>query len=185
MDELICPYDMNWDGAYITDDNLNSVFKKLPKNVLLEVFLDSCHSGTGLRNVNLGRPPELGPENPTLVRFLPPPVDIESRVEGEEDELKPTRGFRSKNRSTVHHILWAGCRSDQTSADAYINGDYIGAFSFYFCKHMRDAGGNISRKNLLKRVRNSLSHNGYSQIPQVETEATKLKLRALTTKGKE
>jgi len=70
------------------------------------------------------------------------------------------------------------------TSSGIINGDYNGAFSFYFCKHMRDTGGNISRRNLLKRIRNSLSHNGYSQIPQLEAEATKLKLRALTTKGK-
>ena len=49
MDELLCPYDMNWEGNYITDDDLRAIFKKLPQGVLLEVFLDSCHSGTGLR----------------------------------------------------------------------------------------------------------------------------------------
>jgi metacaspase-1 len=180
MDELICPWDMNWDNGFITDDDLNAIFKKIPKNVLLEVFLDSCHSGTGLRDVALGRPAELGPQNPILVRFLPPPMDIQCRYEGEEEDLKATRGFSSKDRSTRHHILWAGCKDNQTSADAYINGDYNGAFSFYFCKHVRDAGGRISRRGLMTRIRNSLRHNGYSQIPQLETEATKLNVRTLT-----
>lgn len=180
MDELICPYDMNWDDGFITDDTLNATFKELPKGVLLEVFLDSCHSGTGLKDIDLGRPAELGPEHPTLVRYFPAPTDIECRLEGEGDELKPGRGFRSKERSTVHHILWAGCKDLQTSADAYIDGTYNGAFTYYFCKHMRDTGGMASRAELLRRIRGSLSHHGYSQTPQLECEATVRGGRALT-----
>lgn len=176
MDELICPYDMNWDNGFITDDMLNAIFKKLPSGVLLEVFLDSCHSGTGLRSVDFGRPANLGPEHPTLYRYLPPPLDIESRFEGEEDELKPLRKFfRSKERDPAHHILWAGCQDSQTSADAYINNTYNGAFTYFFCKHMRDTNGSVSRKELLSRIRASLKHGGYSQIPQLECEATVLK----------
>lgn len=182
MDELICPYDMNWDGTFITDDTLNNIFTKLPKGVLLEVFLDSCHSGTGLRDVGLGRPPELGPEHPTLSRYLPPPVDIECRLEGDEEDLKAERSFSGAGRSTVHHILWSGCKANQTSADAYINNSYNGAFSYYFCKHMRTSGGGISRKELLRRVRQSLYNGGYSQIPQLECEATVRGNRSLTTK---
>jgi hypothetical protein len=172
MDELICPFDLNWDNGFITDDMLHDIFTKLPNNVLLEVFLDSCHSGTGLRDSSLGRPIELGPENPILYRYLRPPVDIECRIEGEVDDLNPIRGFKSENRSTLHHILWAGCKDHQTSADAYIDGNYNGAFAYYFCKHMRDNGGNLSRKELLARIQASLYHGGYAQTPQLEAEAT-------------
>lgn len=182
MDELICPYDMNWDGTFITDDTLNNIFTKLPKGVLLEVFLDCCHSGTGLRDVSLGRPPELGPEHPTLPRYLPPPIDIACRLEGDEDDMKAERTFSGAGRSTVHHILWSGCKANQTSADAYINNSYNGAFTYYFCKHMRTSGGGISRKELLRRVRQSLYNGGYSQIPQLECEATVRTGRTLTTK---
>lgn len=182
MDELICPYDMNWDGTFITDDTLNSIFTKLPKGVLLEVFLDSCHSGTGLRDVGLGRPPELGPEHPTLSRYLSPPIDIACRLEGDEDDLKTERSFSGTDRSTVHHILWSGCKANQTSADAYINNSYNGAFTYYFCKHMRTSGGGISRKELLRRVRQSLYKGGYSQIPQLECEATVRSGRTLSAK---
>src|SRR5688572_21512231 len=80
MDELLCPYDMNWEGNYITDDDLRDIFKRLPQGVLLEVFLDSCHSGTGLRLLDdLGRPSHLGPEFQVeqyrASRYLPPPPD--------------------------------------------------------------------------------------------------------------
>jgi hypothetical protein len=184
MDELICPYDMNWDDGFIIDDDLNTIFKKLPKGVLLEVFLDCCHSGSGLKSVDLGRPADLGPEHTVLPRYLPPPMDIECRLEGEEDELKAVRGFRWKKRSTVHHILWAGCKDSQTSADAYINGSYNGAFTYYFCLHVRKTAAVITRKELLKRVRASLKHNEYWQTPQLECEATVRNAKALQMKGR-
>lgn len=180
LDELICPYDMNWDDGFITDDHLNAIFKKLPAKVLLEVFLDCCHSGSGLRDIGLGRPAELGPEYPTIDRYLQPPVDIDCRSEGEEDDLKTAKGFKAKNPGTVSHTLWAGCMSNQTSADAYIDDAYNGAFTYYFCRHMRDTGGNVSRKDLLTRIRASLRHEGFSQIPQLEGEATVRTAKALT-----
>lgn len=186
MDELICPQDFDWDGNYITDDDLYAIFKTLPKGVLLEVFLDSCHSGTGLRDVAFGRPDDLGPvcvqACASRPRFLPPPVDIACRQEGEEDKLKRVKlldGLRAA-KDAVDHILWAGCRCDQTSADAYIDGTYNGAFTYYFCYHMRRANGQLSRSELLTRIRASLSHGNYDQVPQLETEATSRAARALT-----
>ncbi|MBU1663973.1 MAG: caspase family protein, partial [Gammaproteobacteria bacterium] len=100
--------------------------------------------------------------------------------EGEEDELKQVKLLDGMRGDPVHHILWAGCRSDQTSADAFINGTYNGAFSYYFCHHMRASNGQLSRKELLARIRASLRHGGYSQVPQLETEATVRAARALT-----
>ena len=49
----------------ILDDELRDLFVQLPQNVLLEVYLDTCHSGTGLRAIDmlLDRRP----------RYLPPP----------------------------------------------------------------------------------------------------------------
>lgn len=181
MDELICPYDFDWDGKYIIDDDLNAIFSALPEGVLLEVFLDSCHSGTGLRDIDFGRPAEFGPVNSTLDRYLPPPIDIACRHAGEEDELKQVRLFDGVRKEQVHHIHWAGCRSDQTSADAFIDGTYNGAFTYYFCNHMRRSNGQLSRTDLLSRIRSSLSHGSYSQVPQLETEATVRNVRVLTT----
>jgi hypothetical protein len=168
LDELICPHDMNWDDGYITDDMLRQVFDKLPKQVDAEVILDCCHSGTGIKELGLPRSSELGAERTTLNRYLQPPADILCRVEGEEDEVEPTHRFMPTDDRPTRHVLWAGCRDFQTSADAYIEGSFNGAFTYYFCKHLRDAGGNLTRAELLQRVRASLAHNGYSQTPQLE-----------------
>jgi hypothetical protein len=174
LDELLCPWDMSWDGTFILDDDLDRIFRRVPEGAHLEVFLDCCHSGTGTRSADLGRPPELGPpaESPQPVpRYLPPPLDIELRAEGEEERLGAPRGFmtgnRSGGRSTLNHVLWSGSMANQTSADAPIDGEFHGAFTYFFCRHMRETGGNISRRNLLERIRSSLKRRGLWQIPQL------------------
>jgi hypothetical protein len=59
-DEAFVPYDIAekagaWDPAHIiSDDELHDLFAQLPAGVLLEVYLDTCHSGTGLRGAEFG-----------------------------------------------------------------------------------------------------------------------------------
>jgi len=69
---------------------------------------------------------------------------------------------------SMNHVLWAACKSDQYSSDASIGGSPNGAFSYFFCRHIRDTQGRISREQLLKLVRASLKHEGFSQVPQLE-----------------
>lgn len=172
MDEIICPHDMDWDGKFITDDELKEIFSTIPKGVNLEVLLDSCHSGTGTREMRaIGSLPL---EISFKPRFLPPPVDIACRA---DDDLAVKRILRGN--SSLNHVLFSGCKDNQTSADAYINGSYNGAFTFYLCKHLRDAQANISRAELLKRLRASLKFNGFSQIPQLEAPVAKKKKKVL------
>lgn len=167
-DEAFCPYDLaqkgdQWDPDYvILDDELHDLFIQLPKNVLLEVYMDTCHSGTGLKAVDIffDRKP----------RFLPPPsLEAFEKVNG-----KTSRGLHQAllEKGMVHHILWAACRSDQTSADAKIDGNYHGAFTYYFVKETRACKNKLPRSNILKRVRADLKQGKYEQVPQLESEAT-------------
>ena len=174
LDEILCPHDMDWDGAYIVDDDLKAIFSALPKGVHLEVLLDSCHSGTGTREA--AALSMLPPERTIAARFLQPPMDILCRTLDEEADLPVRRILKSAN--PLNHVLFSGCKSNQTSADAFINGTYNGAFTYYFCKHLRDTQGGLSRSDLIKRMRASLRYEGYSQVPQLEcpTAARKKKL---------
>jgi len=167
-DEAFCPYDLDqagntWDPNHIiSDDELHDLFIQLPKNVLLEVFLDTCHSGTGLKAIDL-----LLDRKP---RYMPPPsIEAFERVEG-----RVSRGlYRSLlEKGITQHILWAGCRSDQTSADAQIGGSWHGAFTYYFCKEMNASHNSLPRKEVLKRVRADLKASHYTQVPQLECQAT-------------
>jgi metacaspase-1 len=171
MDEIICPYDMNWDDGFISDDILRDILTHLKKGVRMEILLDSCHSGTGTREIMPFNFSSRGPQEIIKNRYLTPPVDIECRYLGDEDNLKPTNSFQTDKEIILNHILWAGCKDNQTSADAFIDGHYNGAFSYYFCKHIRDNGGKISRAELHSRIKNSLKFNSYSQVPQLECQA--------------
>lgn len=167
-DEAFCPHDLAqkgsaWDPKYIiTDDELHDLFVQLPENVLLEVYLDTCHSGTGLKAVDmlLDRKP----------RYMPPPsLEAFQEVEG----LRPRGLYRYMlEKGLTHHILWAACRADQTSADAKISGGWHGAFTYYFCKVMDDSQNKLARKDVLTKVNSYLKTGKYTQIAQLECEAT-------------
>lgn len=173
MDEILCPHDMDWDGTYIVDDDLKALFSELSKGVRLEVLLDCCHSGTGMRE---GMALEcLPPEQTVKARFLQPPVDILCRQD--DDDIEVRRLARSSNPG--NHVLFAGCKDNQTSADAFIKGSYNGAFTYYFCKHLRDAQAGMTRSELIKRVGASLKYNRYSQAPQLECPTSARKKRVL------
>jgi len=71
----------------------------------------------------------------------------------------------------AHHVLWTGCKANQTSADAYFNGRYNGAFTYYFVKVMRDTQNKLSRKAVIAKMR-ALMKSGFAQTPQLEGNAT-------------
>jgi metacaspase-1 len=185
QDEIICPYDFNWDSGFIKDDDFAAVFSEMKKGVHLEVILDSCHSGTGTREMimdrrSLARIPSGGLDEAALwksahcirPRFLPPPADIALRADEIFGRELPVRRLaRGAQSQPMNHILWAACRSDQYSADADVDGKPGGAFTYFFCRHVRDTQGRISRDQLLKLVRASLKHEGFSQVPQLECAA--------------
>lgn len=181
-DEIICPWDFDWDGTYIKDDDLAILFGDMKKGVQLEVVLDSCHSGTGTREMILDRASlpgmlaQIGPEQDVWSskfcirpRFLAPPADIALRADEIFGDELPLRKFGRL--AGLNHVLWAACRSDQYSSDAEIGGRPAGAFTYFFCKHIRDNEGKIGRSDLLKRIRASLKHEGFSQVPQLECPA--------------
>jgi metacaspase-1 len=168
-DEAFCPHDLAEKGDVwhpdhiITDDELNKLFSTLPKNVVLEVYFDTCHSGTGLKAIDflLTRKP----------RFMPPPsMKAFKKLVGVEP-----RGLHNllADKGLTHHILWAGCRANQTSADAKIGTSWHGAFTFYLVKNLRASKNKLARKDLLTKVKKDLKTNDYDQVPQLECEATK------------
>jgi len=178
-DEIICPYDFNWDTGFIKDDDFATLFADLKKGVHLEVILDSCHSGTGTREMILDRKSLAhfsagGFDEASLwnsphcirPRYLVPPADVAMRADEIFGKELPVR--RLMRAEKMNHVLWAACKSSQFSADADIDGQSAGAFSYYFCRHIRDTQGKIGREQLLKLVRASLKHEGFSQVPQLE-----------------
>ena len=163
VDEAFACYDIrsagnDWDlDTVIVDDELHALLSDLPKNVLVEVFLDTCHSGTGLKDLLPGQ----------RARFLPPPT----RRGMQRLAPKPDpKGFQELVKSTpaaTRAVLFAGCKSDQTSADAYFDGRYSGAFTYYFLKAL-NADPAASRSALLNTTSASLRAGDFTQRAQLE-----------------
>lgn len=168
-DEAFCPTDLIqkgdvWDPDHIiTDDELYNLFAQLPEAASLECYFDTCHSGTGLKAIDL-----LLDRKPRLL--LPPSLKAFEKVK-ERSPRSMVVSLKEKELST-RHILWAACRSDQTSADARIDGTWHGAFTYYLCQNINKSQKNLARKNLLAKVRADLKKNKYDQLPQLETNAT-------------
>jgi metacaspase-1 len=168
LDEILCPYDLDWKTKMIRDDDLAKIFEPVPPGVHIEVFLDSCHSGTGLK---------LMPGNNGTyrrARFLAPPQDLVKLAASFPAHVRLIKPAKAR-------VLWAGCRSNQYSSDALIDGKYGGAFTAFLCNLVRQAKGNVCRKDLIKALQVELKRAGFKQSPQLETTAKVKKGSFLST----
>lgn len=147
-DEAICLYDGNF-----SDDSFNELMMLIPDGAKVMVILDSCFSGTATRKAGYLKPRYIAPEEEPWIH--------------------------NKKRSTapINHILFSGCRSDQTSADAYINGRYNGAFTFFWLRAMNL---NMTYREWIAETVRLISLNGFEQVPQLEGPEDMLNQKILT-----
>jgi hypothetical protein len=176
LDEILCPYDLDWNHPF-TDDDLFQIVSRVGAGASLIVILDCCHSGTGLRAFP-------SPRIPSRPKCLPPPPDVAHRTQpriedcGENRRLTMTvprheLALRRFGARAARHgaILLAACRDDQTSADAWIDGDYHGAFTYFLWRTAAETGFSTSPADLVRRTRHALKQAGYEQVPQAEGPA--------------
>ena len=71
-------------------------------------------------------------------------------------------------------IKISGCRDNQTSADAYLNGKYQGALTFSFFKILEDINYNFTCKQIIGKIKSYLNDNNYPQIPTLSFSKTTL-----------
>ncbi|HMK45066.1 MAG TPA: caspase family protein [Methanocella sp.] len=169
VDEAFCPHDLaelngNWDPKHvIVDDELHDLFVQLPKGAVLEGYLDTCHSGTGLKVMDLapGR----------KIKYMPPPsIEAFKRAIAAE---KVGKGKVSRRKTIkASHVLWSACKANQTSADAQINGKYSGAFTYYFYSDVKATDNSLKPKALLAKIRADLKANDFDQVPEYDANAT-------------
>jgi hypothetical protein len=172
LDEILCPYDMDWDGTFITDDDLRARLV-VPAGVAMEVVLDCCHAGGSEDEEDATAPS--AERTGDLARFLKPPIDIASRHEGER---LPFHSRLMRSLETSSAVTWAACGAGQTSTDALINRVPWGAFTHALCSQMRQHNGALARDKLLELVRGSLTAGGYAQTPEVDADSAALAAQA-------
>ena len=166
QDEAFCPHDLvadpngGWDvSRLLVDDELRDLFLTLPADVLLEVYLDTCHSGTGLREVSQ-----------RVARYAPPPGPAAAPTRASHTRRGLARSLADAG--SRHHILWTGCRADQKSYDDTFDGRPNGAFTYYWTRAMRASNNTRSRTQILQQVRADLQAARFDQEPQLQANAT-------------
>jgi hypothetical protein len=177
LDEILCPHDITWDANFIADDKLAEIFRKLPEGVTLDVMFDLCHSKTATRNCY------------GAVRYLLPPIDIQCRSLGEKLKLHRFGsgwlswlfgdGTAAENdevsaQDGMNHCLFSACEENQSAMETPELG---GVFTHFFCRHIEDTGGDITRGDLIKKVRASIKDAGFEQVPSLEAPAWMLDKR--------
>lgn len=193
-DECLVPYDYQSVGMF-TDDALKVLYDRFPRTGNLTLLMDSCHSGTVQRDLQrdiVFRFLPASPEEESNIEAAKEKFDREKR-EYVVQQIAKLRGqdltdaevekrvrfwmmmFDKKRFGDIRvreaNILLAGCRSDQTSADAYIAGDYHGAFTYCLAEAVAEANGQITYRQLAERTGQKLRAGRYSQIPQLEYRA--------------
>jgi hypothetical protein len=182
-DEITCLQDMDFNdpATYLTDDEWYELARGVDPAVQLIILKDTCHSGGSARFIGVrsadgqervvlannpaelkGRrssdpPPESSLSN---TRFLVPPHAPARAWRGEVGSTHPTR------LAEVPQTSLMACKEDQTAADAPIDGDFHGAFTYHLCQVLR-ANGDLGSTEAIESVAQQLQGR-FEQVPQHE-----------------
>lgn len=191
-DEITClqNFDFNDPGSYISDDEWYDLTQSVAPEVHLLMVKDTCHSGgssrfigvrqaSGVDKIILAHTGDLSryqagaviaEEALSNARFIvPPQLPAEAW-----QHTGPSR--HASRRSSLLHTHLMACGEAQTAADAYIDGDFNGAFTHALCAVLRQ-GNAASSDALIQSVALRL-RDGYSQVPQHEGRPLALSLLA-------
>jgi metacaspase-1 len=206
QDEVIVPYDHDWNNPF-RDDDLRVVFQQIPPGVAFTFIADCCHSGT-IQKALLDRkirfkarqltpPPEIlgeieakqakrdaefdawaAQQLPEMLKNVPP----DQWAQKIQEFMKQLRDRFRQNKFAVvdfdRDVLLAACEDRQTAADAWIGRKYRGAFTWALGQAIRKAKGDLTYEAAIQKTAANLTN--YEQKPQLEcpTERRTLKLFA-------
>lgn len=129
------------DNVAITDDQFRSyLVKRLPKECDLFCFMDCCHSGTML--------------------------DLKYKYKADADAVVLENNVIPQ----CNVVSISGCRDNQTSADAWLDGNFVGALTKTFLdviKSYNYKNNEIPLFELVNEVRNKLQEKRFEQVPQL------------------
>jgi hypothetical protein len=140
-----------YDGTLI-DDDIRDAIRNLNEDAIFVFISDSCFSGTVTRNS----------------------CEFRRKFVQTEPELKNTVVCKIfEPREDMKEILLSGCKDNEYSYDAYIDGRYGGAFSHYAQKAFKD-NPKATYNEWYAELRKHLPTTNLPQTPQLEgTEAHK------------
>jgi hypothetical protein len=162
LDETIVPQDGRTEGVPdITDDELETILSQL-KTSQAVVVLDSCHSGTATRGLEV------------RVRSVP----ADDRVALYQKNGVTTRAIVPLNKHA--YVLFSGAASHEEALDGPVDGRYHGFFTHSLFKSLQAAPTGASTREIfagakseLKRIQNQF---GRTSMPEPQLEAPKARI---------
>ncbi|BAY96218.1 peptidase C14 caspase catalytic subunit p20 [Tolypothrix tenuis PCC 7101] len=170
LDETLVCYDSRTPGNYdLADKELRYLlFQVAKKNPRVIVILDSCHSGSGTRDIPQGV--RLAPED-TRDRPLSSFIFAE---DASFTNLLLTASAVNKKKTGLElpkgrHILLAACRDDQYAKEYQGDDNQTrGAFSYFFLKSLEQTNGSLSYLDLARNIEALVKGKFSDQVPQLE-----------------
>jgi hypothetical protein len=145
LDSCLCPIDFTRSG-FISDDIIRSNLAALvPKGVRLYIVLDACHSGTGC---------DLRYKYDDSSYLTNKMAKMPAKYIASDWSLKQTNyEFKRYNKTNGEVFCISGCQDNQTSADAYMNGESTGALTYLLLTCLRNNSQTTYKwKHLLKDI---------------------------------
>lgn len=171
LNETLVCYDSRMEGSWdLADKELAKLIAEVAqKNPHITLILDCCHSGEGTRD----------PFQETAVRQYT--ADVRSRpVDSFIFSQSDIQSFRSLDRQANgwslprgKHILFASCQNSETAKEYNVDGEHRGAFCYFLTKTLNQTQGNLSYRDLFKRVNALVRSKVKQQSPQLEATDSK------------
>lgn len=194
-DFAFVPFNWERDG-FLLDDEIGELLKRAPKGKFVGVFVDACHSESGARGLfqfNTRAPQALNilPRRLSTAKHTKEAIQATARRRQITPKQEKERGlfdFLTKRRSGSTGVLftqddclyWGAAQSNKTADDAFINGMYRGAGTYYQVTAYRMLRAELAARGskeqptweaINKRGNELLTQNGHQHRMQLDGRA--------------
>lgn len=164
-DEVIIPLDYESRGVITDDWIFNNVISRISDGVNMWGFMDCCHSGTLL---------DLKYNYKSLCQYTKGKISSGMQYNSKDWTSRFSVSIEKAKSTNSSVCMFSGCQDQETSADAFINKTYQGAFSYCLIEILKNnmvknsdgttlfQNGKLKLRNVLKEINSRLDINGFT-----------------------
>lgn len=172
LDEALCPYDLQTNGAALVDDEIRAIFGARKAGARLVLISDSCHSGTVTRAAKAENDADTRPRFMPMGNWLPAKLLPKDRAGKPATTMAAPAGttpLLGAYSNKLGDLLLAGCKEgpNNYSYDARIAGRFNGAFTYYALKALKTLKEGATYADWHKAIVKYLPSASYPQAPQI------------------